>query len=45
MEFRWNEWNVAHTGQHDVTPLEVEWVVRNARAPFPAVREDGKWAV
>ena len=34
-EFRWNEWNVRHIGQHGVVPGEAEYVVNRARAPFP----------
>ena len=35
MEFRWNEWNLDHVSKHGVTPDEAEYVVRNARRPYP----------
>jgi uncharacterized DUF497 family protein len=45
MEFRWNEWNEEHISEHGVEPEEAEFVVRNARAPFPEARGDEKWRV
>jgi len=34
-EFRWNAWNIEHIGRHDVTPDEAEYVLNNARLPYP----------
>jgi uncharacterized DUF497 family protein len=43
--FRWNEWNVAKVEKHGVTVGEAEYVVRNARRPYPKRNGDGKWLV
>lgn len=45
MEFRWNEWNVEHIGNHGVTPAEAEEVLLAAKRPFPEYRANGKWLV
>lgn len=45
MKFRWNEWNTEHIGDHGVRSEEAEYVVRDARAPFPEARDDDKWRV
>ena len=45
MDFRWNEWNVEHIAKHGVEPDEAEWLVRNARRPFPLYHGDSKWIV
>ncbi len=45
MEFRWNKWNLAHIGDHGISPEEAENVVRSARVPYPQEREDDKWLV
>jgi uncharacterized protein len=45
IEFRWNEWNLDHVGKHGVQPEEAEFVVRNARPPYPEERGDDKWRV
>jgi uncharacterized DUF497 family protein len=45
MEFRWNDSNVWHVGQHGVSPEEAEWVLRTARQPYPQYRGEGKWLV
>ena len=45
MEFRWNEWNLDHVSKHGVTPDEAEYVVRNARRPYPQRRDADKWLV
>ena len=45
MQFRWNEWNVEHIGQHGVFPDEAELVVRHAKRPYPLHRDDNKWLV
>lgn len=43
--FRWNQWNIAHLSRHGIGTDEAEWVIRNARYPFPFHGEDGKWFV
>lgn len=45
MEFRWNEWNVNHIGEHGVKPEQAEYVVRRPRAPFPQESADGRFLV
>ena len=45
MRFRWNEWNVGHIARHGVTQEEAEYVVENARRPFPRYQGDGKYLV
>ena len=45
MGFRWNEWNIDHISEHGVRPEEAEYVVENARAPYPEARDDDKWRV
>ena len=45
MEFRWNEWNVSHIGDHGVKPKRAEYVVKRTRAPFPQESSDGRWPV
>ena len=44
-EFRRNDWNVDHIGDHGVSPEEAEYVVDGARAPYPEQIGDGKWRV
>jgi hypothetical protein len=44
-DFRWNEWNVNHIADHGVEPSEAEYVVLNARPPYPEKIGDGKWRV
>ena len=44
-DFRWNDWNLDKVAKHGVSAEEAEWVVRNARRPFPQYRGDGKWIV
>jgi hypothetical protein len=34
-EFRWIPWNIAHIGEHGVTPAEAEYVITHARRPYP----------
>lgn len=45
MQFRWNEWNTEHIEEHGVAPEEAEWVVENARPPYPELQADEKWLV
>ncbi len=45
MEFRWNDWNVDHIGEHGIKPEQAEYVVRRTRAPFPEESSDARWLV
>jgi uncharacterized DUF497 family protein len=45
MRFRWNDWNIEHIGKHGVWPREAEYVVENARRPYPKEIDDRKWLV
>lgn len=45
MEFRWIEWNLAKIASHGVELDEAEFVIENARAPYPMYREDEKLLV
>lgn len=45
MDFRWNEWNTQHVGEHGVTPDEAEKVVESTHERNWARRADGKWLV
>ena len=45
MDFRWNEWNIDHIAKHGVDPLEAEFVVRNAKRPYPLRTDEEKWLV
>ena len=44
-EFRWNDWNVDHIGKHGVRANAVEYVVNEARSPYPKREEEGKYRV
>jgi uncharacterized DUF497 family protein len=44
-DFRWNEWNTDHIAAHGVTPADAEFVVRNARRPFPQAQGSGRFLV
>jgi hypothetical protein len=44
-DFRWNRWNVEHIGDHGVTAEDAEYVVQNAKPPWPEYIGDGKWRV
>ncbi len=41
----WNDWNISHIAKHGVTRRQTEYVVANARRPFPSYEGDGKWLV
>ena len=34
-DFRWNDWNINHIGEHAITPREAEYVVNHAQSPYP----------
>jgi len=44
-DFRWNDWNVSHIGEHGVRPIEAEEIILGARRPFPMQQGGGKWLV
>jgi uncharacterized DUF497 family protein len=35
VDFRWNEWNAEHVGQHGIQADAAEHVVEEAKAPYP----------
>lgn len=41
LEFRWNFWNLSKIASHNLSSLEVEHVVRNAKAPYPRKHKAG----
>jgi uncharacterized DUF497 family protein len=41
-EFRWTAWNHDKLAQHNVQPAEAEFVVNQARRPFPMKVDDEK---
>jgi uncharacterized DUF497 family protein len=43
--FRWNAWNIEHVARHHISPLEAEWIIRNARPPYPQEWGEGKYLV
>lgn len=45
MPFRWNDWNLGHIDEHDVSPEEAEEVVRGSRRPYPEKVGQGKFRV
>lgn len=44
-DFRWNDWNLEHIGDHNILPEEAEYVINHAKPPYPEHREDDKWLV
>jgi uncharacterized DUF497 family protein len=45
MDFRWNERNIDHIGEHGVSPEEAEQIIRMARSPYPRDMGDEKYRV
>lgn len=43
--FRWIEWNVEHIAEHGVSTDEAEYVVEQARPPFPRKVGERKYLV
>ncbi len=43
--FHWNAWNVAQVEKHGLTVADVQFVVWNARHPFPRHYKRGGWEV
>jgi uncharacterized DUF497 family protein len=33
--YRWNDWNIGHIAEHNVSPFEVEYVIDHAVRPWP----------
>lgn len=44
-DFRWIEWNIEKVERHGLTIEDVEFVVNNARWPFPQPIGNEKWLV
>jgi len=44
-EFRWNQWNIEHIAEHGVSAADAEFVIRNAKNPFPQAQGNGKFLV
>ena len=44
-DFRWNEWNVGHIGEHGISVDEAEYVIRDARPPYPSLEQEERWVV
>lgn len=44
-EFRWDDWNVNHIAEHGVSIAQAEFVVSNAKPPYPREIGDEKWLV
>lgn len=44
-EFRWNQWNLDHIGEHGVSVEEAEHVVEQPDAGYPEEIGDGKYRV
>ena len=42
MEFVWNSTNIEHIAKHGISPREAEYVVENARPPYPQKIGDGR---
>lgn len=42
MIFAWNDWNIGHLAGHGVAPIEAEYVVANARSPYPLAIDSEK---
>lgn len=45
MIFAWDEWNKQHVQKHGSNRADAEYVVRNAREPFPRDVGEGKYLV
>jgi hypothetical protein len=45
VEFRWNDWNLGHIAEHGIVATDAEFVVNNAKTPFPQYQGDGKFLV
>jgi uncharacterized DUF497 family protein len=41
-EFRWIDWNRDQVAQHNVDPVEAEFVVDHAQPPYPLKADDEK---
>jgi uncharacterized DUF497 family protein len=42
-EFRWNDVNVDHIGEHNIVPSEAEYVVNHPYRGYPRAMEDDKY--
>jgi hypothetical protein len=43
--FACDDWNREHVGKHGVSRADAEYVVENARRPYPKKIEDGKFII
>jgi uncharacterized DUF497 family protein len=34
-DYRWNDWNILHIAEHNLSPEDAEYVVDHARPPYP----------
>jgi uncharacterized DUF497 family protein len=44
-EFRWNDANLSHIGEHSVKPMDAEFVVNHPARGFPRAEADQKFRV
>ncbi|HEY8665098.1 MAG TPA: hypothetical protein VIL86_00465 [Tepidisphaeraceae bacterium] len=44
-DFRWIAWNISKVENHGLTMSDVEYVVNNARRPYPKPMGNEKWLV
>jgi len=42
VRFRWNAWNSGHIAEHGISTSETQFIVNNARAPYPQTIGAGK---
>ena len=42
MDFVWSERNVEHIAKHGILPTQAEYIVENARPPYPQMIGDDK---
>lgn len=42
VKYRWNDWNIGHIADHDLSVSEAEFVVDRARPPYPEIFGEGK---
>jgi len=45
VDCKWNDWNIDHIAEHGVSPSEAEFVIENARSPFPQYVGGGRHLV
>jgi hypothetical protein len=45
LEFRWNQWNIEKLEARNISPGEAEYIVRNAKPPYPRRHRKGSFFV